>query len=361
MSYKYLYLDDENDETTAAIADGLKVNGLLEIELEEPKDFKTQRLSFEQHLKDYDGIILDLRLDGKRLDIPYNAPALAQELRMMAVEGSIKSCPIVLCSTEEKMKATYEVDKTSHDLFDYKFHKQASPPWEKFARKMSALAHGYSFIKESQFDIKKILGRDDLDVLDSRVLEKFYGLEKPLPVSEYAMFVVKGLFHQPGVLIKETLLAARLGIDITKSEDWPHLLDGLFKPALFTGVFSDGWTRWWAEIVIDIFKNKSNKRLSILTAAQRVENLIEITGLKNLVAAQPLPYGKSTNFWTICEYHKMPLDPLEGFIIHSSIEPKSWQENRYVSLDAVLNKRGPRPHSSEASRIDLIKQSLTDK
>ncbi|MGN6602469.1 MAG: hypothetical protein ACTHK8_08445 [Ginsengibacter sp.] len=354
-------MDDENDETTTAIADGLKVGGLLEIELEEPKDFKTQRSSFEEHLKNYDGIILDLRLDGKRLDIPYNAPALAQELRMMAVEGLIKSCPIILCSTEEKMKATYEVDKTSHDLFDYKFHKQASPPWQKFARKMSALAKGYLFIEECKFDMKKILGREDLNALDSRVLERFYGLEKPAPVSEYAMFVIKDLFHHPGVLIKETLLAARLGIDISKSEDWPRLLNEFFKSASFVGVFSHGWTRWWADMIVDIFKTKSGKRLSMLNASQRVDALIEMTGLKNLVAAQTLPYAKSNNFWTICEYYKMPLDPLEGFIIHSSIEPKSWQENRYISLDAVLNKRGPRPHSSEAARIELIKESLKEK
>jgi len=361
-TYRYLYIDDENDETTAAIADGLKVQGLIDIVLEEPKDFKTQKVNFEHHLKDYDGLLLDLRLDGKRLDIPYNAPALAQELRMMAIEGSVKACPIILCSTEEKMKATYEVDKTSHDLFDYKFHKQASPPWEKFARKMHALAHGYSFVKDCGFDMKKILGRNDLDSFDARVLEKFSGLDKPLPIAEYAMFVVKGLFHHPSILIKETLLASRLGVDMHKSgEDWHKLLNTLFKPALYTGIFSDGWTRWWADKTIDIFKTKSGKRLSVLNASEKVNVLAEITGLTSLVAASPLPYAKSTNFWTICEYHKMPLDPLEGFIIHSSIEPKSWQENRYISLDAVLSKKGPRPHSSEAARIELIKQSLSGK
>ena len=358
--YRYLYIDDENDPTTAAIADGLKINDWLDVVLAEPKDFKQQKADFTNHLNEFDGVILDLRLDGIRLDISYNAPALAQELRMMAVEGTIKSCPIILCSTEEKMKATYDVDQTSHDLFDYKFHKQPSAPWEKFARKINSLAEGYYTIIESKFDINDILQRKAID-LDSRVLEKFSGYNKSLPVSEYALFVIKNLFHHPGPLIKERLLAGRLGIDISKSGNaWSKLLDVLFRPALYTGVFSTGWTRWWADIVVDIFKKKAGKRLSTLTANERVQSLVELTGIKELVPATPLPRAKSSNFWTICEYHKMPIDPLEAFVIHSSIEPKSWQENKYISLDAVLNKRGPRPHSSEIDRIELIKKSLSE-
>jgi hypothetical protein len=360
--YKYLYLDDESDASTAAIADGLKTKDIIDVIPEEPKEFKLQIADLKKRIHEFDGLILDLRLDGKKLDISYNAPAIAQELRMLAAEGTIKTIPIALCSTDAKMRATYEVEKICHEHFDYKFTKQESPPWEKFARKLAALAKGYQFIPEINFDLQKILNRGDLESLDPRVLEFFWGNERPLPVYDYASFIIKDLFHQPGVLIKERLLAARLGIDIEKSEDWKKLAEGYFGKASYIGVFSDGWIRWWSDIVIEIFKNETNgKRLSLLNAADRVRTLTEITGLKNLVAATPLDYNKSTNFWTVCEYYKKPLDPLEGFKIHTTIEPKAWQEYRYISFLAATEKRGPKPHSSETKRIQAIKDELSKK
>lgn len=360
--YKFLYLDDESDSSTAAIADGLKIKDIIDVVPEEPKIFKDEIADLKNRLKDFDGLILDLRLDGKKLDIAYNAPAIAQELRMIAAEGGIKPIPIILCSTDAKMRATYEVEKICHEHFDYKFTKQDSPPWEKFARKLAALAKGYQYISDVNFDIAKILKREDLLSLDPRVLETFNGIEKPLPIYDYASFVIKDLFHQPGVLIKEKLLAARLGVDISKSDDWQNLSQVFFSKSFYSGAFSDGWQRWWSDIVINIFKEASNgKRLSMLNAADRVKVLIEISGLKNLVAATPLEYNKSTNFWTVCEFYKTPLDPLEGFKIHTTIQPKTWQEDRYISFLAAANKKGPKPHSSELNRIQAIKDELSKK
>lgn len=360
--YKYLYLDDEGDESTAAIADGLKVKDIIDVVPEEPKEFKAQITDLKNRIKEFDGLILDLRLDGKKLNISYNAPAIAQELRMIAAEGSIKPIPIVLCSTDAKMRATYEVEKICHEHFDYKFTKQQSPPWEKFARKLAALAKGYQLIPEVGFNLQKILERKDLESLDPRVLEIFNGSDRALPIYDISSFIIKDLFHQPGVLIKERLLAARLGIDIEKSEEWQKLSQSYFGRAKYTGVFSDGWNRWWSDIVIDIFKTESRgKRLSLLNSAERVKKLIEITGLKKLVAAAPIEYNKSTNFWTVCEFYKEPLDPLEGFKIHSTIEPKAWQENRYISFLAASEKRVPKPHSSELNRIQAIKEELKKK
>lgn len=360
--YKFLYLDDESDMSTAAIADGLQIKDIIDVVADEPKSFKEQITELKSKLTEFDGLILDLRLDGKKLDIAYNAPAIAQELRMLAAEGAIKSIPIVLCSTDAKMRATYEVEKICHEHFDYKFTKQDSPPWEKVAKKLAALARGYQMIAGAYFDIPKILNRGDLGSLDPRVLEMFNGLEQQLPIYDYASFVIKDLFHPPGVLIKEKLLAARLGIDIGNSKDWQELSLRFFSKAVYSGVFSEGWQRWWSDEVINIFKEKSKgKRLSMLKADERVNVLIEISGLKNLIAATPLEYNKSSNFWTVCEYFKTPLDPLEGFKIHTTIEPKAWQEDRYISLLAVMSKKGPKPHSSELNRLQATKDNLPKK
>lgn len=360
MATRFLYIDDENDESTNSISEGLEIRQFLKVTLSEPQQFREQKTFFIEQLQNYDGVILDLRLDGKRLDIPYNAPALAQELRMMAAEGTVPSIPIILCSTEEKMRATYEVDKTSHDLFDYKFHKQATPPWEKFARKINSLALGYKIIEKCNYDFNSIFNREMAN-FDIGIFEKFQSLDKNLPTFEYAAFIVKDFFHHPGILIKETLLAARLGIDVSKSKEaWPQLLEILIDTR-YTGVFSDGWARWWSDLILARFKEITGKRLAQINAEERVALLSEKLNLKGLISATPLPRNISKNFWAICEFYKMPIDPLEGFKIHTSIENKSWQESKYISLEAVLNKRGPKPHSSELNRIELIKESLSQK
>ena len=135
----------------------------------------------------------------------------------------------------------------------------------------------------------------------------------------------------------------------------------MFSDCLYTGAFSDGWKRWWFDSIINRYKELTGKRIASLNAQERVEQLIQATKIKKIVAAEPIEYSNSTNYWTICEFHKKPLDPLEGFKIHTSNEPKSWQENKYVSLDAVLKKRLPKPHSSELERIDQIKENIKRK
>lgn len=81
------------------------------------------------------------------------------------------------------------------------------------------------------------------------------------------------------------------------------------------------------------------------------------------MAAEPIKLNTSSEFWTICEATKCPLDPLEGFKIKLSHELKAWQEPKYISLYAALERiglddRGIEPHFSEIERIADLKKSL---
>lgn len=361
---RYIYLDDEQDNSTQAIADGLRDTQGIDVQVDVPqKDFGELKKSLIDTRGQYDGIILDLRLDGDSSNrVPYNAPSIAQELRMLASEGEFVSCPIILCSTDDKMKRGYDLDKTSHDLFDYKFHKGSGTDWEKHAKKLRALAKGYIEIKDRKPDLKKIIAREDIEDLDSRIFEKLQGNEKAPVIYDYAWFLVKKLFHKPGPLIKETLLAARLGIDIDKSSDWKELLN-ILEQAKYQGVFHEGWDRWWFDKIQSNFKEKTGgRRLASLNAVERVDAIKEFTNLQGLVAAEPISMAKSTYYWTRCEFHKKPLDPLEGFKTASSIDLSPWQEPEYYSLDAILNQPHVcKPHFSEKERIDSYKQTLHDK
>jgi len=358
---KYIYIDDVNDSSTEAIKDGLADTEIIDVDFLQVKDFTEQIISFEKELKIYDGIILDLRLDGNlHLGVKYTAPALAQELRSRsAAKEGIKDTPIILCSTDEKISALYEKDQTSHDLFDYIFLKENPFEGEIIAQKLSAISKGYYTINKNKKNLKNIFNRD-ISSLDQRIFGKFINREIIFPTHELAQHILKEIIGQPGPLINDLLVAARLGVDIEKSPDWQSLLDDFFESTIFSGVFSDGWNRWWFDLVIDRFKELTNKRLSALNASERVNLLIDNCKLQKLVAAEPIKNSVSSNYWTICEFYKKPLDPLEGFKVYSFKEPKPWQEDKYLSFEAAAERR-MKIHPSETERLNQYKKRFTSK
>lgn len=363
MKPKYLYIDDEEMDALVSFIHGFTDLGQIGIEILPLEKYKTfEEVKTYLARTEFDGLIIDLRLDGNGPNrVDFTATTLAQDFRTAAASGEFRAIPIILCSTNSKMRATYDNDMASHDLFDFKFEKTA-PDYIKFSRKFLSLAEDYIWLNQSNKSITDILKRDDLENIDVRIYERF---EDRVPLAqEYARFVINEFFHHPGVLIKERVVAARLGIDIEKSPDgWAKIKSEFLKEAKYSGLFSIGWERWWADKVVSQFKKLSDKRLSTLNAEERIAILTKQTGIEGLVAAKPLPYCYSSEFWTICEGLKMPLEPLEGFKIYESSDLKPWQESKYISFQAseverIGRDRGLRPHPSEKERIDRIKLSL---
>ncbi|MCT3733714.1 hypothetical protein HZQ80_05920 [Elizabethkingia anophelis] len=360
---KYLYIDDENGTSEISTLNGfndLNQIGVERFPLADFREFGSLKKELAKRSKkgEFDGLILDLRLDGTGADrTEFNATALAQELRSVAARGDMATFPIVLCSTEAKIKDTYSSDKTSHDLFDYKIYKSnPKPNWAKLSLKLYSLANGYKILNSNVDNLGEIFGIKDEKELDARILERFATFSVNY---DYSHFVIKNFFHQTNPLINERILAARLGIDLNKTpeDDWKKLIELYFNDAKYSGIFSDGWDRWWSDKIVDIFYTYSKQRLSFSKASERVEKLKEISGITTLVDAKPLKFCNSTEFWSICEAYKVPIDPLEGFKVLVNAELKPWQESKYISLLAILERegfvdRGLRPHPSEIENIE---------
>lgn len=366
---KYLYIDDENgpsEDSTLHGFNDLKFISVERFPLSQFKEFGKLKLELVKRFNagNFAGLILDLRLDGSGEDrTEFNATSLAQELRSVSARNEISAFPIVLCSTEEKIRATYMSDKTSHDLFDYKISKSnANPNWVKLSEKLKSLAEGYNWLRQEKRDLHQTLGIDP-QLVDPRIIEKINTFTTNY---DYAYFIVKEFFHQTNPLINEKILAARLGISLEKTpaESWKGLLNGYFANSLYTGLFSGGWRRWWSDMVIDLFSKMSDgAKLSFLKAHERVEILKNKSGISNLVAAEPIKFCNSTEYWTICEGFKTPIDPLEAFKISTNADLKPWQESKYVSLFAILERegytdRGLRPHPSEDEKISYTMELL---
>ncbi|MBD3636600.1 MAG: hypothetical protein HUJ25_04605 [Crocinitomicaceae bacterium] len=365
---KFLYLDDESGPHTTEIAELLEAeNNCLEIKVDYPKSFGDQIKQLKK--EKYDGLIFDLRLDEKS-KAEYRALTLAQEVRTRATEGTMDDIPIIVCSTDSKLKRSYNKDSTGHDLFDAKYLKNEElvENSERVSIELVSFAKGYNSISELRSKIrgagaqlKQFLGLDEkgLQNLDLRLIDYFGEIEGRLPVHEYARFIMNELILTTGPLVDSEVLAARLGVD-TKSADFDKLLNKL-KFAKYKGPFNDGWNRWWWHLIEDWWGTKTETSLAFMDAKERVEELIKIVKLSDLTIAKPILKSYGTSYWYTCELYNKPLDPIDGVLIETK-EPLAWQDQKYISIKAALDIKskaaGIFPHQLEKERVkELIKES----
>jgi len=182
------------------------------------------------------------------------------------------------------------------------------------------------------------------DKIDNRIFERFIS-NKHFGGFEFLSYIINEIFHHSGILVKENVLAARLGVDIDASGNaWKEVLARLSDiGAVYSGVLSDGWKRYWADVINDFFEKVSDgELLPILTAKERVDILETKLNIKGLKAADTLKYCTSSMFWSVCEGYKKPLDPAEGYEVFESDVLKSWQESKYMSFAAVVSEKFPK-------------------
>ena len=342
---RYLYLDDAEryqlepfTEPINRLADGPS------IELRRPKKFDGQVEDLKT-LGDFDGLILDLLLhqianeQGEKAN--YRGTTLAQHLRTLGTEGTLKEFPIVLWSDAEKLEKAYNSDASAHDLFDMTYRKEMleeEGSRTHVARQLEALVTGYRLIRQlraANGQLYKFLGLESAGTLDPRIND-FFNQGKRAPIHEYARFILRELLLVQGVLIDEETLAARLGIDVEASNDWEKL-KALLGLSAYQGVFKEGWPRWWASGIETWWRslNGATPVLRSAPAAERVSLIGKYTKLQNLSAVLPIGEGYSTACWTICQATHKPLDPRDGLIIDRS-NARLWQDKLYVSLKAEL-------------------------
>ena len=142
-----------------------------------------------------------------------------------------------------------------------------------------------SSINSSLAIINEVLQIDEM-ILDSRFVGE-YNKNKECPVHIQSRFLITEFLTKQGLVIDEDVLAARLGIDKSNSDDWPNLLKRLSE-AKYQGVFCNGWPRWWMQLVEQWWTEtiKAETFLRSTPAAERVEKIKEVTELPGLVAAK---------------------------------------------------------------------------
>lgn len=337
MTYNLLYIDDDPKDS---IVDGFNTTGLIKVTPARPTSFEKQLIELEANGNQYQGLILDLKLDenlsGDRKAY-YSATSLAQQLRTKVSEGAWKyEIPLILFTTQQKMNAAFSGDTPSKQLFDILFTKEKITD-KKLQIKIHAIVEAYFTIARNKPDISKILGVENLEGLDKRIFSHTMTSGEGVVIYSYAKHILDELIRKPGPLINELYLAARLGVDIKSSPKWLDFINEQLPEVKYYGVFSTGWDRWWMQKLNKWWEtNVTPKPLAGLDARDRIEQLNGKFGYE-LIVAEPLPKAASYRYWTICQGYDQPLDPREGLRINEP-ETLPWQDTKYMSVEAALER-----------------------
>ncbi|TKT93341.1 hypothetical protein [Dyadobacter frigoris] len=345
MAYKYIYIDDTQNEIEQGTINGLEIGREIEITFKKPADWETLISSITEMMPDYNGIILDLRLNGNPYEgnkyAQYRGSTLAQELRTLSKESlESKDFPIILVSADENLEKSF--DPTSLDLFDLIVSKNIlgndkKMPFELFRDKLKWLSDGYNYLNECDNSIEGILGRKPIPQLDTRFLDALRAnLEKPKHI--IARFLTKQIIGRPTFLIDERYLSARLGVD-RRSGDWGKLINN-FLPAdmKYVGAFSNYYTRWWMQDLYLFWEEKVSDTFDIRSTGskKKVELLSAKSGLTKLTPLEKQSDSKSDSFWVICKATGVAIDTTDAFIIAGQDDKHAWQEHEYVSVKEAL-------------------------
>lgn len=365
MAYKYLYIDDVQGTSTDSTAKSLSATGDIMVTPAPPKgNWENEIIDLEKEIANFDGLLLDLRLDEKpnaeKLNSKYSGTSVAQEIRTLIKnpEKTVRDIPIVLISSQKNLDDF--LDSTGKDLFDY-FIKREELTIDEYPiviKRLAAIAKGYEGLREKP-QISGVLGLDNLEFLDPRLTDVMS--EKcSQSIHLFAGFLLKSFIIKGGPLIKESVLAARLGIDIAKSGDsWKVVLQSL-EEAKYKGTFSEGWNRWWMSGVLKFWKEtiqfKNTPR--DLTAERRVELIAEKLNIQGLISIEKSKYCKSESYWTTCYATNVALDTSDGFMISNSEGNYPWQDLMYISpLEAktqLNKKKWRRISASETFRLNAL-------
>lgn len=283
--YHGLFIDDNVLDMKYAKSMQIDGDHGLSIEVLKP-DKDIVSLADDIYEKNIDLLALDYRLDEIRStpESPnrYKAGPLAQYIRDQAIDTPLKDFPIILVSQEENLIKYYLPDLTSHDLFDLVYSKSTLVKKnEQCRREMLSFVVGYKQIIEflsSENRLKLLLNSRDEedDCLDKQYLRQICGLNAPHQV---ARSLFKTVLNRPGLLVDNFELFARFGIN-PSSEDVPALIQILIGRGLaYTGVFSDGWQRWWSHRLYQFGEELCGSSLGELPGNLRVKCLNDHFGL----------------------------------------------------------------------------------
>ncbi|MVM42301.1 hypothetical protein GO730_39090 [Spirosoma sp. HMF3257] len=331
MDFKILYIEDQAAESREQDLINLGFNTLT---YDPSSDISEVLQQVKQ--ADINALILDYRLTAGQKQACFDAPTIAQTLRTKYSHDTNNKYefPIILMSNEGIITDYYN-DFTSQDLFDFTLTKKEflDKP-ERFKSKLISFINSYEVIKDSKYDILKILGitSNEENLVHTGIITKTKQFDQH--TFEFSRLIFEQIIRAIGPLIGKDVLAARLGVS-QSSPDWDKLLLSLTNTR-YVGILSDVYPRWWMAKINEWWYGITEATIPLrrLDAEERVETIKSKLNL-DLVPIIKTEYSNSSNFWTICKYSNVAIDPFDGIELYKR-DLLPWQEKEYISIETGL-------------------------
>ncbi|MCA0049517.1 hypothetical protein LB577_21660 [Mesorhizobium sp. B283B1A] len=363
---RYLFIDD----AMGVGSDGeryqklLQKDGELSVDLVWPD--REKLLVNEADLEGgIDGFILDINLkdqvSNEGVRFIGTGAGLAQDLRLLQAlwpkEGQ-KPRPVVRLCAAQVFQDYLAGDNSTADIFDLGFDKETVGDIAPIARaKLAALPELYAAVQaaDAPRDILG-LGADQYARMHSR-FRVAYEAELARKPHEAVSFLLRQLLDVPGLLVNEELLAVRLGIDVSKSPDWPGVME-FFHPCQYLGAARSGFCRWWMDQVLAQWAAVHSQPPFKLSAVDRVAALSAV-GHPRLHAIEPTKESPGDRPWLLSVSTddpdlRVPVDSRYAFTLSSPVPP--WLDEPVWCLEqAKRNRTSPLLSQDSRDRIRLPK------
>lgn len=356
--YQGIFIDDQEADKQFALS--MSTPEKLKIEFWQPtKELITLANQIVESQPAF--VALDYRLDEDR-KIPqnaYKAEPLAQQLRSYTSENVDKDFPIILVSHENKITG-FDNDVTAHNLFDCRFTKQAVANSPTHRQQILSLVKGYKrMIKNWTKKPERWANFFGLDK-EERVVVAYQAireLDKLKAPHQVAQNILRYVIERQGILLDKDNVLAQLGV-AKASNDIKPLLARLKKDkVIYSGVFSEGWTRWWQHRLWDWEKQVCEEALGNLTARERVACLNEKLGLNLSPAESRWQEHTDALFAYACDSCHQPTEDQYSVVAYDPLLPNYVRDKRicWKCIETgEFQEQGLEYDNSEEFIVDLI-------
>lgn len=355
MTLKGIYVDDEEDFSDSLSDDRIvfkPVGGVISV----------SKMASEIVSTKPDAVVLDYRLDskqnGKNSENDYRAGVLAQFLREKALDEGAKDFPIILVSSEDKIKKFFSPDRTAHDLFDDNYQKGSLSDDKRkpnIVNQIVSLAIGYGRIAEEKTNPLKLFGIPDDQSYVFKETDLVEDIQEAKAAHIAAHAILVKLIRRTGLLLRPGDIFARLGMKHssgTRDNEW------LFKyfeesGLLYTGVFGDGWKRVWRHRFDKWSRDLFGKTITSIPADERVAFLNSKLGWKLEPAPSPWSNSPKELLAVACVVCRRPVEIRNSVTVQDDLQPKFLEKER-VCFDCIEADR----HVNRTFPIKIAKDDL---
>lgn len=357
MTFKGFFVDDSPEDAVFA--------RLLSSDIREGLDLDYLKVEEAGKLSAYifetgaDIVLLDFRLDeNPEMVSPqhaYKGSGLAQLLRDKAVASPANDFPIVLVSAENKFNAFFRPDRTAHDLFDRAYGKEHVHLSEsEIQNELISLCEGYKLLK-SVWTTNRMdafaLTEDDYSALDHQELT--YPIMDASAPHIAARVILKTLIEREGILISLPEATARLGADPSQAADVEKLLQQ--NNLAYSGVFSNGWPRWFGHRFDSWIEDLLGRRPSNLTGTEKCNIINQKTGLKLAPAKSTWNGSPDEKFIFSCASCHRPTEIRHSLAAFDPLCPRHGQRKR-ICWDCIQTDKYTHCHLN----IDNVDRDLVE-